>query len=71
MNALFQNQTNFNQPIGPWNTIPVTNMKSMFASGSAFNQPIGNWHISEPSDMMGMFQSTSTLKIAKMHMFVA
>ena len=45
MISMFQNATEFNQPIGSWNTANVTNMRSMFEYAYAFNQNISNWNV--------------------------
>jgi surface protein len=45
----------FNQSIGGWNTVNITNMSGMFASNSAFNQPIGGWNTGNVANMSDMF----------------
>ena len=42
----FYNCTNFNQPIGNWNTTNVTNMTYMFQSCTKFNQDLSQWCVS-------------------------
>lgn len=54
----------FNQPIGNWNTIAVTDMSGMFQkTGNGlhyFNQPIGNWNTSNVVTMSSMFSQGGT-----------
>ena len=40
--SMFQNNTSFNQNVGNWNVINVTNMASMFQSASMFNNNASN-----------------------------
>jgi hypothetical protein len=56
---MFQSATIFNQNIGSWNTIAVTNMGAMFYSATAFNQNIGSWNVSVVTSFDGMFSSAS------------
>ena len=56
MKELFKN-TEFNHPIGHWDTSSVTNMSWMFFLARAFNQPIGAWDTSSVRNMKGMFHS--------------
>jgi surface protein len=55
MGSMFNGATNFNQPIGSWNVINVTNMNGMFGRTSAFNQPIGSWNMRNVTKMSYMF----------------
>ena len=57
MNMMFRS-TNFNQPIGNWNTSAVTTMHSMFGT-TKFNQNIGAWNTENVTDMSYMFQNCS------------
>lgn len=59
MNRMFISATNFNQPIGSWNTIAVTNMYQMFDNAPAFNQNIGSWNTTNVTDMNTMFRSAA------------
>jgi hypothetical protein len=42
--GMFQLASAFNQPIGNWSTVAVTDMAMMFYYASNFNQAIGNWN---------------------------
>jgi surface protein len=44
MNAMFNGASEFNKPIGSWNTSKVTDMSSMFQNASAFNKNINYNH---------------------------
>jgi surface protein len=59
MYAMFQFCTNFNQPIGNWNTSNVTVMTNtdggLFQSCTNFNQDLGNWNVSKLVDFSRMF----------------
>jgi surface protein len=59
MSAMFSGATNFNQPIGSWNTQAVTNMSGMFNSAANFNQNIGAWNVSAVTNI-GNFMSNKT-----------
>jgi surface protein len=61
MNAMFQYQINFNQPIGSWSMGNVTNTSYMLNvagntrfAGGTFNQPIGNWNLSKVTNAQFM-----------------
>ena len=71
MNAMFQEQSNFNQDISTkivtvgsntytaWDTLNVTNMSAMFSNTidiGKFNQNIGNWNTSKVTIMTALFQ---------------
>jgi surface protein len=59
MSYMFSDATNFNQPIGNWNTANVTNMEGMFGSATKFDQSIGNWNTANVTNMFGMFSRTN------------
>jgi len=54
----FNNDPNFNQPIGSWDVSNVTDMSYMFVY-SPFNQPIGDWDVSSVTNMRNMFDDSS------------
>jgi surface protein len=60
MDNMFQNTTNFNQPIGSWDTSSVIGMISMFTNAISFNQPIGTWDTSSVTNMANMFLNASS-----------
>jgi surface protein len=60
MSFLFDEVTNFNEPIGNWDTSAVTDMALMFAEASSFNQDIGDWDTSNVGRMLGMFAGASS-----------
>ena len=58
MNYLFPCYEEFNQPIGNWDVVNVTEMSYMFyseCSASLFDQDISLWDVSNVTDMSGMF----------------
>ena len=55
MSDLFNGKSNFNEPIGDWDTSSVTDMSFMFWEASSFNQAIGTWDTSLVTNMDSMF----------------
>jgi len=59
MTGMFESNTAFNQNIGAWNTISVTNMQYMFDDCPTFNNDgdssIGAWNTSNVTNMENMF----------------
>jgi surface protein len=60
MDNMFQNTTNFNQPIGTWDVSNVLSMNIMFSNATLFNQPIGTWDVSNVLTMSSMFDGASS-----------
>ena len=67
MEAMFENATAFNQPIGNWDVSNVTDM-SMFCS--PFNQDISSWDVSNVTDMEVCFLILLLTKILVLGMLV-
>lgn len=64
---MFQNATNFNQPLNNWNVTSINSMISMFNGATNFNQNISNWTpnvIGKPIDFDSLsgFQGQTTLQ---------
>lgn len=55
LNGIFAECTNFNQPIGNWNTSSAINMGGMFHNASLFNQNIGSWDVSNVTTFLNIF----------------
>jgi len=45
MNAMFNEETNFNQDISSWDVSNVTNMINMFRDATNFSQDISGWNV--------------------------
>ena len=62
MSKLFKGLTNFNMPIGHWDTSRVTNMEEMFFDASSFGprQQIGDWDVGRVTDMSYMFYNAQS-----------
>jgi surface protein len=56
----FENDRNFNLPIGAWDVSNVESMVFTFHGAHAFNQPIGAWDVSKVEEMMGIFQDAKS-----------
>ena len=64
---MFAGNTNFNQPIGKWNTGAATTMAGMFWRGMGqwsstvdmtFNQPLNTWNTANVTDMTRLFYNS-------------
>jgi len=60
MSEMFMNADAFNQPIGTWNIVNVTNMQKMFNNADVFNQDVSPWNTSSVTNMAQMFYDNST-----------
>ncbi len=59
-NQFFRGCTDFNQPIGDWNTDRVNDFSNMFQSAINFNQNIGSWNVTKSTSFSSMFISASS-----------
>lgn len=57
---LMENATDFNSPIGHWDTSNVTTMASMFYGATSFNHSIDDWDVSSVTTMSDMFHGASS-----------
>jgi hypothetical protein len=58
MRNMFSFTPNFNQDIGSWNLIAVTDVTSMFEGAQVFNMNIGEWNVSNAINMARMFNGS-------------
>lgn len=59
LKALFNNCSDFNEPLNNWNVSNVKNMTNMFRKATVFNQPLTRWNVSSVTAMVGMFYEAS------------
>ena len=52
---MFSGASRFNQNIGAWNVVNLTDTSFMFNGATMFNQDIGSWSVSKVVNMTGMF----------------
>ena len=55
MDNMFNNATQFNQPLNSWDVSRVRTMFSMFNNAEQFDQPLNSWDVSNVSNMAQMF----------------
>jgi surface protein len=60
MGRMFEDKSDFNQPIGNWDVSNVGSMYHMFVRARSFNQPIGNWDVSSVTTMGWMFHAAES-----------
>ena len=64
MSSMFNGAESFNQKIGDWNTLKVTNMDNMFRKATSFNQDLSGWCISKIGSEPSFFSVNSPLENA-------
>jgi surface protein len=57
---MFRDCTEFNSPIGHWDTSNVIRTSGMFFQASSFNQDISSWNTSNVTTMQSMFSGASS-----------
>ena len=60
MGFLFERNTDFNSPIGHWDTSEVTTMSAMFQKASDINQDISGWDTAKVMDMGFLFSGATS-----------
>lgn len=56
MKSVFEKASDFNQPIGSWDTAKVKNMYGVFSYANDFNQNVNGWTTSRVFTMTYMFE---------------
>ena len=60
MGNLFEQATNFNQPLDKWDVSNVTDMRFMFDGATSFNQPLDSWDVRKLEHFDYMFRDASS-----------
>ncbi len=60
MGNLFEQVTDFNQPLDNWDVSNVVNMSFMFDGATSFNQPLDSWDVSKVEDISHMFRDATS-----------
>jgi surface protein len=60
LGSAFSGLSNFNLPVGGWDTSNVTAMSGMFNGATSFSQDIGSWDTSNVTTMGAMFANASS-----------
>jgi surface protein len=55
---MFHDATTFNQDIGSWNVVRVTNMDAMFSGAASFCHDISSWDVSSVISKKNIFRGT-------------
>lgn len=55
MSHLFEEASDFNEPLNNWDTSNVTDMSNMFSKATSFNHPLNKWVTSKVTNMREMF----------------
>lgn len=58
-NAMFKNNTAFNQDMTSWDVSTVVDMNDMLFNASSFDQSLGGWNVQNVIEMSGMLQNTN------------
>jgi len=60
MDSAFEDQLDFNSPLGCWNTGSVTSMDKMFRKAKQFDQDINSWNTGNVEYMTSMFEDAES-----------